>query len=87
MQPCDGTGKNKGKVYKSVMKDVMTNPKVKKAVSYHTPAINSSWVRNIVKPLLVAGAGVLVVVSAVNIFTGPIDDIAAWAALSAALGM
>lgn len=34
-----------------------------------------------------AGAGVLVVVSAVSIFTGPIDDIAAWAALSAALGM
>lgn len=39
------------------------------------------------KPLLVAGAGALVVVSAVIIFTGPIDDIAAWAALSAALGM
>ena len=83
----DGTGKNKDKVPKSVMRSVMAQPKVKKAVSYHTPAINSAWVRSIVKPLLVAGAGVMVVVSAVNIFTGPIDDIAAWAALSAVLGM
>lgn len=87
MKPCDGKGNNKGKVPKTVMKSVMAQPKVKKAVSYHTPAINSAWVRSIVKPLLVAGAGALVVVSAVNIFTGPIDDIAAWAALSAALGM
>ncbi|MDU4670519.1 MAG: hypothetical protein E6Y30_00450 [Finegoldia magna] len=87
MQPCDGTRKNKDKVYKSVMRDVMKHPKVKKAVSYHTPAINSARVRKIAKPLLVAGDGILVVVSAVNIFTGPIDDIAAWTALSAALGM
>lgn len=65
----------------------MAHSKVKNAVSFHTPAINSGWVKNIVKPLLVAGAAVLVVVSAVNIFTGPIDDVAAWAALSAALGM
>lgn len=84
MNPCDGTKKNKDKVPKSVKKAVMAH---KNAVSFHTPAINSGWVKNIVKPLLVAGAAVLVVVSAVNIFTGPIDDVAAWAALSAALGM
>lgn len=87
MNPCDGTKKNKDKVPKSVKKAVMAHSKVKNAVSFHTPAINSGWVKNIVKPLLVAGAAVLVVVSAVNIFTGPIDDVAAWAALSAALGM
>ncbi|MDO5047456.1 MAG: hypothetical protein Q4D88_02785 [Anaerococcus sp.] len=50
MQPCDGTRNNKDKVYKSVMKAVMSHPKVKNAVSYYTPAINSAWVRNIVKP-------------------------------------
>lgn len=87
MNPCDGTRKNKDKVPKSVMKKVMEHSKVKSAVSYHTPAINSDWVRKIVKPLLLAGAAILVVVSSVNIFTGPIDDVAAWAALSAALGM
>lgn len=86
MNPCDGTKRNKDKVPKLVKKAVMANSKVKNAVSYHTPAINSGWVKTIVKPLLVAGAAILVV-SAVNIFTGPVDDVAAWAALSAALGM
>lgn len=87
MNPCDGTKQNADKVPKSVKKAVMAHSKVKEAVAYHTPAINSGWVKDIVKPLLIAGAAVLVVVSAVNIFTGPVDDVAAWAALSAAVGM
>lgn len=87
MQPCDGTKNNKSKVPESVKIKAMAHPKVKKATAFHTPAINSNWVKNIAKPLLIVGAAVLVVISAVNIFTGPIDDVAAWAALSAALGM
>lgn len=37
------------------------------------------------KPLLIAGAAIGVILATVNIFTGPIDDIAAWAALSYAV--
>lgn len=85
MQPCDDTGGNVNKVPKWVKEKAMNDQRVKNAVAYHTPAIKSGWVRAIAKPLLVAGAGILVVLAAVNIFTGPIDDVAAWAALSAAL--
>lgn len=85
LQSCDGTAKNKGIVPKHVMKTVMAHHKVKSQVQSYIPAINYGWVKAIVKPLLIAGASVLVVVAAVNIFTGPIDDVAAWAALSAAL--
>ncbi|MCW6664256.1 hypothetical protein NHG32_01045 [Aerococcaceae bacterium NML191219] len=63
----------------------MDHYKVKPYIKSRFPAINSGWVKAIVKPLLIIGAGALVVVAAVNIFTGPIDDIAAWAALAAAM--
>lgn len=84
MQPCDSS--QKGSVPKSVMEEVMAVPRVKRVVEQYHPSIGSDWVKAIVKPLLIAGAAVLVVVSAVNIFTGPIDDVAAWAALAAAVG-
>ncbi len=83
MQPCDGTAKNKDKVPRKVRENVMKVSKVKNAVTYHKPAIKNNWVRAIVKPLALVGAGALVVLAAVNIFTGPIDDIAAWSALVA----
>lgn len=85
MQPCDSTAGNKDKVPKSVMEAVHKHSKVKDAVAHHFPTINNGWVKAIVKPLLIAGAAVIVVVAAVNIFTGPIDDVAAWAALAAAV--
>lgn len=43
--------------------------------------------KNILKPLLIAGASITVVLATVNIFSGPIDDVAAWAALTAAINM
>ncbi|MCR0155783.1 hypothetical protein MKC74_06685 [[Clostridium] innocuum] len=87
MQPCDGTRQNENKVPKSVKQTVMKHANVKKAVIYHKPVINNQWVKNILKPLLIAGASIGVVLAAVNIFTGPIDDVAAWAALTAAMNM
>lgn len=84
-QPCDGTGGNKNKVPKYIKDKAMNHPKVKAVVKQFNPSIDSGWVRAIVKPLLVLGSGILVVVATVNIFTGPIDDVAAWSALMAAL--
>lgn len=65
------------------MKALHRYPKVKDAAEHYFPNINNLYVKAIVKPFLIAGAAVIVVVAAVNIFTGPIDDVAAWAALAA----
>lgn len=84
MQPCDSS--QKGSVPKSVMEKVMATSAVQRVVKMYYPSIDAGWVKTIVKPLLVAGAAILVVLAAVNIFTGPVDDVAAWAALAAAVG-
>ncbi|MBF8417119.1 hypothetical protein [Heyndrickxia coagulans] len=55
------------------------------AMNISGPSMFSSNVLKKVKPLIVAGAAVGVVIAAANIFTGAVDDVAAWAALSAAL--
>lgn len=86
MQACDGTEKNRDQVPKKVRENVMKVKKVQNAVEYHQPEITSSWVKAIIKPLALAGAGILVVLAAVNIFAGPIDDIAAYALLMAVAG-
>ena len=67
------------------MKDIMKHPKLKPYIISRFPAVNSDWVKAIIKPLFIAGAAVLVIVAAVNIFTGPVDDVAAWAVLATAL--
>lgn len=85
LQPCDGTRKNQSLVPKKVMEEVMKKDEVQRALQVYYPQIQSDWLKAIVKPLLIAGAGVLVVLATVNIFTGPIDDIAAWAALAGAV--
>lgn len=85
LRPFDGTDRNKNKVPKKIMKEVMQHPKVKPYVISQFPAVNSQWVKVIVKPLFVAGAAVLVVVAAVNIFTGSVDDVVVWAVLAAAI--
>ena len=84
-QPCDGTGGNKNKVPKHIKDRAMNHPKVKSIVKKFNPSIDSGWVKAIVKPLLIVGAAAVVVLATVNIFTGPIDDVAAWSALMAAL--
>lgn len=85
MKPCDSTRKNKNKVPKSVKEGVMKNKRVQRAVATYNPIIKTKKFKYLIKPLLIAGASIAVVVATANIFTGPIDDVAAWAALSAAL--
>lgn len=57
LRPFDGTDRNKNKVPKKIMKEVMQHPKVKPYVISQFPAVNSQWVKVIVKPLFVAGSG------------------------------
>lgn len=86
LQPCDGTKHNKNKVSKSAMKAVMSHRKVQSTLKKYKPSLFSNSVRKKVQPLIVGGAAIGVIVAAANIFAGPIDDIAAWAALTTALG-
>ncbi|KMY58077.1 hypothetical protein [Geobacillus stearothermophilus] len=85
LEACDSTGKNENKVPNSVKKEVMKHSKVQSALKKYNPSMFSSNVLKKLKPLIVAGAAVGVVIAAANIFTGAVDDVAAWAALSAAL--
>lgn len=54
------------------MKALHRYPKVKDAAEHYFPNINNLYVKAIVKPFLIAGVAVIVVVVAVNIFTEPI---------------
>lgn len=83
MQPCDK--KNNNYVPKWLTEKVLKIPKVKSAYEHHNPQMKEPWFKSLVKPLLIAGAAIGVILATVNIFTGPIDDIAAWAALSYAV--
>lgn len=84
MEPCDSK-KNKHSAPKWLKDEVLKIPKVKSAYEHHNPQKKEPWFKSLVKPLLIAGAAIGVILATVNIFTGPIDDIAAWAALSYAV--
>lgn len=84
---CDGK-KNKDKVPTKVYEAVMSHSKVKKAVLYHNPNVKkSASYKAVIKAGAVTIAAILVILAALNVFTGVADDAVAWAAFLKAISM
>jgi hypothetical protein len=71
---CDCKNGDRSSVPEWLMEDVMANKKVQGKIEGYNPSTTSPWV----KALLVTGSGILVILAALNIATGPADDVAAW---------
>ncbi len=80
---CDSKNSDRSKVPEWLMKEAMNNSKVQDRVKEYNPAIKNN--SGLIKGLLVAGSSILVILAAINIFTGPADDIAAWGLLLKAI--
>lgn len=76
---CDGKD-GRDKVPNKVYESVMSHSKVQKAVKYHNPDVEDSSVfKYILKIGAVSISVILIVIAAFNVFTGPADDMLAWA--------
>lgn len=83
---CDGKSSGKKKVPQKVMEKVMSNSKVQKAVLKHNPKVKQSSIfKKILKVGAVSISAILILLAAINVFTGPADDAVAWAAFLKAL--
>ncbi len=84
---CDGKD-DKDAVPKWLMEKVMENGRVQSAVKYHNPNVEQSSVfKTILKIGAITLGAILVILAAFNVFTGPADDVVAWAYFLKALAM
>ena len=83
LQVCDKNKSDRDSVPNWLMEKCMENSKVQSHVKSYNPQVQSN--SGVIKWLLVAGAGILVILATINIFTGPADDVGAWALFFAAL--
>lgn len=82
---CDGKN-GKDKIPNWLREKVMADSRVQKAVKHHNPGVTDSKVfKRILKVGAVSLTAILVVLAAFNVFAGPADDVAAWAAFLKAL--
>ena len=84
LQICDEKKSDRDSVPNWLMEECMNNKKVQDRIKAYNPTIERS--SGVIKGLMVVGAGILVILATINIFTGPADDVGAWALFFSALG-
>lgn len=76
LKVCDNKKSDRDKVPEWLMDKILANSKVQKRVKDYNPAIEKN--SGLIRVLLTLGAGILVILAAINVFAGPADDIVAW---------
>lgn len=76
LKVCDKNNSDRDSVPEWLMEEAMNNSKVQDKIKSYNPTIETN--SGLIKALLVAGTGILVILATINIFAGPADDVAAW---------